>query len=49
MGMGVYIIHNQCGCFKDKIEGGTLTFEQKERALRRLFRKKGWDIRLLEE
>jgi len=49
MGMDVYRIHNQCGCFRDKIEGGALTSEQKERALRRLFRKKGWDIKLLEE
>ncbi len=40
-------IRLQQGSLKHKIESGLLTVEQKERALKRLFKKKGWDISII--
>jgi hypothetical protein len=40
-------IRLQRGSLKHKIESGPLTIEQKERALKRLFKKKGWDLSII--
>jgi len=37
-------IRLQRGSLKHRIKEGVLTAEDKEKALRRLFRRKGWDV-----
>ncbi len=42
-------IRLQRGSLKGKIKSGPLTYEERERALLRLYEKKGWDTSLIEE
>lgn len=42
-------IRLQRGSLKGKIRPGPLTYEERERALLRLYKRKGWDTSLIEE
>jgi hypothetical protein len=42
-------IRLQRGSFKGRAKPGPLTYEERERALLRLYRSKGWDTSLIEE